>query len=542
MMKKLLVVCCWALLSGGCESESGPAGPEKKPVSDALQAKVEDLNAGLVTLKALADAVSRTDVLTLTDGDGGVLLAFRDGTQVTVVCDAEAAGAPLIGVGEEDGVAYWTLAAENDAPWLRDAAGEKMPVSGPVPVVGIDDEGFWTVSTDAAAAAWRIEDAADAPIEADDEVQVALFRSVAVENGRVQVALTDGGSFSAAKVENLSAAGTANCYVVSAPGTYVFDAKVRGNGAGEGAGFEPAIDVAEGMTADWLWTDREGLISEIAFDAQSGEIAFTAGEGRGNTLIALMQDGAVVWSWHIWATEVPQTMTYENGVVFMDRNLGAVGTTLGGTDAYGMYYQWGRKDPFYGGEKTETSANAFLEAANGTVVNPAHAAWKWAIDKTAATQEAAAANPMTFYNAKVGTGYDWLAKPNPKLWGAAKTLNDPCPAGYKVPDIDAWENLSAGRQYIDGVSVWDGANFGMTYTYDGKTAWYPAQGYRSYSTGAIVGLRASTGGSGNYWSAKASAAKADYFYFRSKLSSSGSINSELDNNRSFGYTVRCCKE
>ena len=31
-------------------------------------------------------------------------------------------------------------------------------------------------------------------------------------------------------------------------------------------------------------------------------------------------------------------------------------------------------------------------------------------------------------------------------------------------------------------------------------------------------------------------------FFRSKLSSSGSINNELDMNRSYGYTVRCCKE
>lgn len=92
----------------------------------------------------------------------------------------------------------------------------------------------------------------------------------------------------------------------------------------------------------------------------------------------------------------------------MDRNLGAVGTTAGGTDAYGMYYQWGRKDPFYGGEKTETSANAFLEAKNGTVVNPAYPALDWAFSKSATTTDGAAANPMTFYNDKVGTGYNWL--------------------------------------------------------------------------------------------------------------------------------------
>ena len=215
---------------------------------------------------------------------------------------------------------------------------------------------------------------------------------------------------------------------------------------------------------------------------------------------------------------------------------------IGGTDAYGMYYQWGRKDPFYGGEKTETSANAFLEAKNGTVVNPAYPALDWAFSKSATTTDGAAANPMTFYNDKVGTGYNWLASPNATLWGEAKTLNDPCPPGYRVPETGAWEDLISGRQYIDGVSVWDGTNYGMTYTHGEQTAWYPAQGYRNYSSGAIVGLRSSTGGSGAYWSAETSSVKSYYLFFRSKLSSSGSINNELDMNRSYGYTVRCCKE
>ena len=84
-------------------------------------------------------------------------------------------------------------------------------------------------------------------------------------------------------------------------------------------------------------------MSDVVLDKESGEIAFTVGEGRGNALVALVQEDAIVWSWHIWVTDAPQTMAYENGVVFMDRNLGAVGTTVGGTDAYGMYYSGGAR-------------------------------------------------------------------------------------------------------------------------------------------------------------------------------------------------------
>ena len=150
MMKKLFVICSWALLLGGCKSESGASDPDgDKPVpppSAELLQKIEDLNAGLVSLKTLAGAVSQSEVRSLAETEDGVRLTFCDGTEVTVACNA-AAEAPLIGIAVDGDAYYWTLAAEKDIPWLKDAAGAKMPVSGPVPVVGRDDKGFWTVTT-----------------------------------------------------------------------------------------------------------------------------------------------------------------------------------------------------------------------------------------------------------------------------------------------------------------------------------------------------------------------------------------------------------
>lgn len=69
MMKKLFVICSWALLLGGCKSESGASDPDgDKPVpppSAELLQKIEDLNAGLVSLKTLAGAVSQSEVRSL---------------------------------------------------------------------------------------------------------------------------------------------------------------------------------------------------------------------------------------------------------------------------------------------------------------------------------------------------------------------------------------------------------------------------------------------------------------------------------------------
>lgn len=116
-MKKLFVICSWALLLGGCKSESGASDPDgDKPVpppSAELLQKIEDLNAGLVSLKTLAGAVSQSEVRSLAETEDGVRLTFCDGTEVTVACNA-AAEAPLIGIAVDGDAYYWTLAAEKD--------------------------------------------------------------------------------------------------------------------------------------------------------------------------------------------------------------------------------------------------------------------------------------------------------------------------------------------------------------------------------------------------------------------------------------------
>lgn len=160
---------------------------------------------------------------------------------------------------------------------------------------------------------------------------------------------------------DLSRDGTANCYIVSEAGDYMFDAAVRGNGSGDDA----AIALADGMKADWLWVTKglEQEISAVSLDAGKGRIFFTAaGAAKGNAVIALADAaGEIVWSWHLWFTPEPRMVTYANGRVLLDRSLGAVGTTPGSAEAYGLYYQWGRKDPFCGGTAPETSATAFAD-------------------------------------------------------------------------------------------------------------------------------------------------------------------------------------
>ncbi len=511
-------------------------------VPEGVHQKIEVLNAELAVRCALAQAVSTSSVSTVVQTGDIAEVAFGNGVKLSLKCVGEVSAQPFIGTKADGATEYWTVGA--DGEWLADASGERMEVAKVLPVAGVDAEGYWTVQTDNARP-WRVSVGGRAVVASGDE-SVAQFKSVSVESGKVVIAFTDATYINADVTTDLSAAATANCYVVSAAGRYAFKASVRGNGVGDVAtcGYDAQIALDD-MRADWLWTTAEGLISDVAYDKQSGEITFVAADGkRGNALIVLMKESVVVWSWHIWLTDEPQTMTYANGVVFQDRNLGATSAEAGSTDAYGLYYQWGRKEPFVGGVTTETSATAFAEAAKGTIVNPALAERVWSgVTGTLTTSDDAAANPMSFIYNKIGATsiYNWLARPKATLWGVDKTLNDPCPAGYKVPEIESWDDLSSGNRYIDGVSEWDGVKYGMTYTYGGKTAWYPAQGSRNKTAGNLIGL--GTTRSGNYWASETTSQSSRFFYFQKKLSSSsGEINSSLDKDRSSGYSVRCCKE
>lgn len=99
------------------------------------------------------------------------------------------------------------------------------------------------------------------------------------------------------------------------------------------------------------------LITQVAFNNNRVEFITSGSQGFGNAVIAVYDnvdpnanDAKVLWSWHIWCAPRPSDryIHSESGgtiYTFMDRNIGAVSDT-GGDNSYGLYYQWGRKDPF----------------------------------------------------------------------------------------------------------------------------------------------------------------------------------------------------
>ena len=142
--------------------------------------------------------------------------------------------------------------------------------------------------------------------------------------------------------------GTVNCYIAPVQSTsYSFDATTMGNGR---TTLTPPKRLS-GVSTRVLWetgTLSEAIVKDVQY--QDGRITFTTGTTHGNAVIGLLDSrGECVWSWHIWAADydpAATAQTYASGAVFMDRNLGALTTDCTQSVAKGLYYQWGRKDPF----------------------------------------------------------------------------------------------------------------------------------------------------------------------------------------------------
>ena len=313
---------------------------------------------------------------------------------------------------------------------------------------------------------------------------------------------------------DLSAEGTANCYLVSQAGGYRFKA-VKGN---------TETTVGDANAAEVLWesfgtdvTPNVGdLISAVSF--KDGYVRFSTPEtfANGNAVIAVKDaNGDILWSWHIWCSEEGwQEHIYNNNAgTMMDRNLGATSATPGDVGTLGLLYQWGRKDPFLGSSSISSSVQA---ASTGN----------WETSSTEISNALAISNPTTFFT---GTS-NYLPDAN---WQSKKTAYDPCPAGWRVPDggeNGIWK--TAG--FAD--TPFDSTNRGISFSISSpETTWYPASGYLNYGGGVL----SNSGYDGHYWSVTSSIFSYAYYL---DFNYNGDVNPTSHYYLSHGYSVRCFQE
>ncbi|MBP5505719.1 MAG: hypothetical protein J6X89_06435 [Bacteroidales bacterium] len=275
---------------------------------------------------------------------------------------------------------------------------------------------------------------------------------------------------------NLSNAGHANCYIVSAPGLYCFDATVIGNGQQgiiPGAQFHTESTTIAPSAAKILSND--GCVSDVCFDGS--KVYFRAGDQLGNAQVAVYDAaGEVLWSWHIWRTDAPKEITHTNrdkiSWTVMDRNLGATATS--GDAANGLYYQWGRKDPFTA--KQVLKKMYFNE------------------EKSLAYAVKYPTRPLLLVAGRdVYDAFDWYVvskdETNHYLWGnpdfafchplkdMVKTIYDPCPAGYLVAPSNTFIDFQVPEK-LEFLS--DGFTFAAD---NGEKEYFPYAG--GFYTGAV---------------------------------------------------------
>ncbi|MBQ9463472.1 MAG: hypothetical protein IJU68_07460 [Bacteroidales bacterium] len=176
------------------------------------------------------------------------------------------------------------------------------------------------------------------------------------------------------------------------------------------------------------------VIDEVDYDSDYIYFKMPASPHAGNAVIAARNAlGAISWSWHIWVpnssiSDISAT-DFCGASYIMDRNLGAIDATASAGDAnptsIGLYYQWGRKDPFpsnsaFSGSTPITVSGTQMVKHNGLV-----------------NTEYSISHPLDYvYVYSVDDG-KWNEDDPTDLWeNSGKTIYDPCPPGYRVPVRD----------------------------------------------------------------------------------------------------------
>lgn len=353
----------------------------------------------------------------------------------------------------------------------------------------------------------------------------------------------------AAPVINLSENGTANCYIVNRTGrAYKFDCKVKGNGVDPVTTDteDAAISNYESVQVTWETVNTSTALSvgtvilDATLDKENGFISFKTPTtfAEGNALISVKDaNEKILWSWHIWATKadleaLAQTYPNEAGIV-MDRNLGALACSQTDGRSPGFLYQWGRPFPFVG-------LNLIGGQVGTSVVTTNNTSWDSVTTcESYGSLVYSAEHPTTFICGIEGGNFlensstasnNWLwtehLAANPELWGATKTMYDPCPVGWKVPSIKVW---TLGGFNTDTFQLVEN---GYGRVFDSPAAFYPRTGRREWLSGNHSDFRRIL-----YWSNSLSGAnKASCLYSTLDDVASGGARQPAD-----GYAIRPCK-
>lgn len=361
------------------------------------------------------------------------------------------------------------------------------------------------------------------------------------------------------KVDEIRLEGPANSFIANQANThYTFDAMRMGDG-------KTTLATA---SVHVVWQSASGLLQYVALE--DGEVSFYVGTDdngdrkEGNALIgAYDRSGTLIWSWHVWVTDYDPngddgTVEY-NGYTLMTRNLGALKNANTTSEeilsSYGLYYQWGRKEPFIG-PSTYTAgqgASAAMYDGKGTRVMMKTVE----SDGQTGTMAYATQHPLTYITVE-GKDADWLypsaATVVTTRWADTKTVNDPCPAGWRVAPAAAFDGL----HIVEDLNAADAANlyydkYGWTLSDGAHSSLFIGAGYRIYLDGKISNIYDNLPVRseaidmqpwvGYYWTSgtKGELSSSFYFWFNKSNVPGSGVRNNAPMGRANGMQVRCVK-
>jgi hypothetical protein len=338
--------------------------------------------------------------------------------------------------------------------------------------------------------------------------------------------------------------GMTNCYIVAPDTEFTFP--VSRAYTYEKKAFTTTLHTGDTYTGTFtaavVWADAAVIngTPTVTGSGNTAEVTVKTTSTSGNAVVKICRsdNGETVWSYHIWVTDYdPAKNTYTNTMntnnksssdghfVFMDRNLGATKASLGSGTGTGLFYQWGRKDPF-----PATLAPSASQPGGGSFTVVATTSALGTVTNTIK-------NPGVFYYGISGSENDWLyASRDNTLWGhdvngGIKTIYDPCPSGWRVP---VSYNMSDATSPWYGFTSSNGGTWNNGYNW-GTNAVYPATGYRYNASGSLSFV----GAYGIYWSASpySTSYGASSLYL-----GSGNVSVHDIAYRAYGFSVRCSQE
>ena len=305
----------------------------------------------------------------------------------------------------------------------------------------------------------------------------------------------------------------------------------------------------EGLTLDRIWgiktayneLDAASVLPEFSLDGNKATIK--GGKSSGNALLALKDStGTILWSWHIWSVDCLKDQAYTSCAgtpTFHNINLGATRNQPGNKNSVGLYYQYGRKDPFVISKSSDIVTTkpylSQIELTEVAIRSNENKRMAWTIKNPNVRIISSIAHEIS--TSGIPSMYvfnEWLAGDSAAdNWGCTstpptdlatlkaakggyKTIYDPCPKGYKVPDMYYFSGLSSasggnGMQKTDKGLIFSiaGTDLPETFPEDNKDvsddyAYYPNPGYLNQGT-VLVGETATSKGvilfnkRGYYW-------------------------------------------